>query len=60
MVDWIKPGVSEWVCDECLAKLNRQVNAAEVVRQVELVDYWDDIVAADEAFKVNVSDFYSF
>ena len=57
MVDGIKPGVSEWICDECLAKLNRQVNAAEVVRQVGLVDYWDDIVAGDGAFKVSVSDF---
>ena len=57
MVDGVKPGVSEWVCDECLAKLHRQVNAAEVVRQVGLVDYWDDIVAGDGAFKVSVSDF---
>lgn len=57
MVDGIKPGVGEWVCDECLAKLNRQVNAAEVIRQVGLVDYWDDIVAGDGAFKVSVSDF---
>lgn len=59
MVDGIKPGVSEWVCDECLAKLNRQVNAAEVVRQVGLVDYWNYIVVGDDAFKVSVSDFPS-